>query len=544
LLKAPGAFAETFRVRYHGQWALSPLVTRPTAELSAPTRIGFKRRWVARIPRGRPERVALVGLVAILALGALLRVLFMLAWGPAFMGFPDASAYVAMASGSLWADPTHEVGYALFLRDLHAISGHLWFTILAQHAFGLASGVLWWLIMRRAGGRPWLALVPVAVVALNGAEMFLEHSTLSESLFILLLSAALYFAVRSLDAAGPRWAALAGLTLALACIVRVVALPLVGVLLLWLVLVSAETFRRRAWHAALAGGCVVAVLGSYAAIQHHETGYWGLTTPAGAWNLYTRVAPFADCRKFTPPPGTAVLCERTPPAQRTSSVSDYAYSPTLSPAVKAFSWGDGPYSAGPDENRKLASFTRAVILHQPGDYAKTFLEGMLAYVAPTRVEFRNRAELGPDYQAFFHQLLFDPTTLSISAKTRLPYYGARSFTENRSLLQFLLGYEAHSRVTGALMATLMLLSLLGLFAPAGRPRKVALLMFLIAWAALITPPATHWWDSRYIIPALGPLAAAATFGAWQLSRLTGHRWRRIKGGPRTQAPSRRADSNR
>lgn len=475
---------------------------------------------VGRLPVCRPERIALLGLAAILAAGAALRVLFLLAWSPAFMGFPDASAYVSMASRSLWGDPTHEIGYALFLRDLHALGGQLWPTIVIQHISGLASAVFWWLIVRRCGGRPWLALFPAAVVALDGAEMFLEHSTMSESLFIVLLSAGLYFAVRSLDADGSRWAALSGLTLATAGTVRVVGLSLLGVLLLWFALMSGGDLRRRVRQTAIAAVSSAAILGGYAIAQHQQTGYWGLTTPAGPWNLYSRVAPFADCHEFKPPSGTAVLCERTPPARRTASVADYAYDPS-SPAVRAFGWGDGPYSATPAENRRLASFTQAAILHQPLDYLKTFAEGMTAYVAPIRIEFGNRSELAPDDQAFFHHDLFGRATLATAARHALPYYGAHSFHDDRSLMSFLSAYESAARVSGPLMAAMMLLSFLALFAPAGRARQVARLLFLIAWVTLIVPPATHEWDARYTIPALGPLAGAATLGAWQLGRLVG-----------------------
>jgi hypothetical protein len=88
-------------------------------------------------------------------------------------------------------------------------------------------------------------------------------------------------------------------------------------------------------------------------------------------------------------------------------------------------------------------------------------------------------------------------------------------------MSFLFAYESAARVSGPLLAAMMVLSLFALFAPAGRPRQVARLLFLIAWVTLIVPPATHEWDARYTIPALGPLAGAATLGAWQLGRLIG-----------------------
>ena len=43
--------------------------------------------------------------------------------------------------------------------------------------------------------------------------------------------------------------------------------------------------------------------------------YLGLNDMRG-WNLYAHVAPFADCGKFTPPEGTAILCVARPPAKR------------------------------------------------------------------------------------------------------------------------------------------------------------------------------------------------------------------------------------
>jgi hypothetical protein len=510
--------------------ATSPLLGR--AERIEPSAArddagGMLRRVATLVGPRRPERLGLTLLFVILAVGAALRVLLMLAWSPAFMGFSDATAYVSMASRSLWGDPTHEVGYALFLRDLHALGGQLWPTIVIQHISGLLSATLWWLILRRCGARPWLATIPAAVIALGGGEMFLEHSTMSESLFILLLSGGVYCAVRGLDVGGARWSALSALALALACTVRVVALPLFGVLLVWLALMSGGSVRRRVRHTAIAAACGATILGGYAVVQHGQTGYWGLTTPAGAWNLYSRVAPFADCHKFRPPPGTAALCESTPPARRKTTVDEYAYT-AASPAVRAYSWGDGPYTATPRENRQLASFAKAVVVHQPADYAKTFLEGMVAYVAPIRIEFRNRTVLAPDDQAFFHHNLFAPGTLATAVKDDLPYYGVQKFHEDRPLMSFLFAYESVARVTGPLMAAMMLLSFFALFAPAGRPRQVARLLFLIAWVSLIVPPATHQWDARYTIPALGPLTAVATLGGWQVGRLAKRgalRWR-------------------
>jgi hypothetical protein len=257
------------------------------------------------------------------------------------MGFSDSSVYLQMAGGGdMWTTGLHTAGYPLFLADLHAIIPTAWFAIGAQHLFGLASAVLVWLTVRRAGAPRLAALMPAAVVALNGDEMFLEHSFLSESLFIMLTSICLYSSARATGPPNVRWAAVAGLALAFADVVRLTALPLLPLLVLWLLLGTGGRWRERARAAAVSLACIAAVVGGYALVQERHTGVLTLTTPAGAWNLYARVAPFADCTKFTPPPGTAALCEKTPPAQRTLTDDQYMFQPNVSAALQNFSRGN------------------------------------------------------------------------------------------------------------------------------------------------------------------------------------------------------------
>jgi hypothetical protein len=464
--------------------------------------------------------VALVGLSLILIVGAIMRLLFLLAWRPSFFGFPDTVSYVGLALEHLWVDPTREVGYPLFLRELHAIfPTHLTWAIALQHLFGLVSAVLLFLAVRRAGGPLSLGLLPAFVVALNGAEMFLEHSTLTESLFIFLQSLGIYLAVHAAGARLPIWAALAGLTFGLANMVRVVALPSIVIVLVWLLLFSGGPWRRRLLASVCSLACILAVLVPYAVVQHKHTAYWGVTTPAGAWNLYARVAPFANCHKFTPPPGTSVLCESTPPSQRTALVEQYDFDPAASPAFRAFGKGAGPFWSTQASNKKIAAWTDAVILHQPLDYLATIFEGLLAYVTPTRVLFSNRVEVGAGFDAFYHQILFEPQEMEVARQERLNLYGDNGYKTNPSLMKFLFNYESVMRPDGVPMALLMLLTFFAPFLPRGRPRQLGLLLFLLAWASLVTPVASHQWDARVAIPPLGPVSAAAALGLWQLIRI-------------------------
>src|ERR1039458_8036032 len=75
------------------------------------------RRPASWVPRSRDGRVALGGLLLILVAGAIMRLLFLLAWRPAFFGFPDTVSYVGLALEKLWVDPTREVGYPSGLGD-------------------------------------------------------------------------------------------------------------------------------------------------------------------------------------------------------------------------------------------------------------------------------------------------------------------------------------------------------------------------------------------------------------------------------------------
>src|SRR5439155_7314053 len=97
---------------------------------------------------------------------------------------------------------------------------------------------------------------------------------------------------------------------------------------------------------------------------------------------YGRVAPFADCTKFTPPAGTEGLCDPTPPDQRLGRFPEQGPGPgpggdrwtnqyyiyiRTSPAQKLFG---PPYlvSSDPHAMAKLRKWSIAVIEGQPLDY--------------------------------------------------------------------------------------------------------------------------------------------------------------------------------
>ncbi len=100
------------------------------------TRRGAARPRARAVTLSGPE-LALAGL----ALAAVaLRLWLMLGYGPAFLGFGDSHEYVTAAAHGVFADVQKPAGYPIFLAALHLISDGLAFTILVQHALGIAPG--------------------------------------------------------------------------------------------------------------------------------------------------------------------------------------------------------------------------------------------------------------------------------------------------------------------------------------------------------------------------------------------------------------------
>src|SRR3954452_19923346 len=186
----------------------------------------------------RGDRRALWALVAVLTLGALLRLALVLGWQPALFGWPDAASYIDVAHGPLFGNELRPAGYSLCLRGLHGLAPSLLLVVVVQHLLGLATALLLYLAVVRAGAPRLFGLIPAAVVALGGDGIFLEHAPISESLFIFLVAVALYAGVRSLEGAQLRWPLMLGAALALAAAVRVVALPLLPLAGVWLLVAA------------------------------------------------------------------------------------------------------------------------------------------------------------------------------------------------------------------------------------------------------------------------------------------------------------------
>jgi hypothetical protein len=527
------------RVPPHGVGHLDALTHRATPMSGLAARRGSSGR--SRSLSGLGERVlgrsrqiwsdpVLVELTAVLGVGLLLRIYFLVVWSPAITGYSDSGIYFDGAVGSpsrLWSDPIRVVGYSMFLRLLHGVSPHLIVVTVVQHVLGLCTALLFFLAVRRCGGPRGLGLAPAAIVALGGDQLFLEHAALSDALFVSLLGAMLYCAVRA-PQDGARWAAVAGLLAGLGVWDREAGIAMIAVIPLWLAFHAGRPTRRALVLGALALALSATTLGAYVAWRHAASDKPGLLTSNSAWNLYGRVAPWADCKKFTPPRGTRALCEATPVSRRryptpTSkmlrSSEYYIYSPE-SPAYRLF----GPayfLSKRPHATQLLRSWSEAAMLGQPLDYLHAVWLDTIRLFEPNDPSY---GDYSPDQMIAF---MLGGFPADSGKNAFVEFWQRRLYPHDaaphRGVIKPLKDWEQITRVDGVWMGILLALCLAGPWLLSGRARSGMMLFGISAAALLFVPIFVKAYDYRFVVAAYGPLLAAAALAAWGLTGRAGRR---------------------
>lgn len=462
------------------------------------------------------RRPAIILLGLILLTGLALRLYFIEQWRPALVGFPDTTIYIQDALSGIFNNPLRVGGYSEFLRLMHGIRPHLSFVILVQHLLGLASGLLLFGAVRRAKLSQWVALLPAAVIMLGGSEIFVEHAPLSEALFIFLVDLALYSILRTwYNSLG--WIIIAGIALGLATDVRSIGLILLVVLVVVGMLTSPRSRRTRLMMGLLmllAAGLPIAW---YLRAHEQSQGYGGFTG-AGYFDLYARVAPFADCKKFKPPAGTTNLCIHIPRSRRPGH--DAWEFTAMSPAVQAF--GEPDFTVPkPGENSKLRAFAEAAILGQPLEYLEYVGRDLIRIIDPSYPSspYGNKGPASVGYGNSPQQLTnyyFNAGDLPYIQHIIAAYYPGDG--EIHKSVKFLIAYEQDTRIEGPFMALLILLALAAPILANARERRAAFFFFSVTIVLLIGPILLSEYDYRFTIPAFGPLAATAGIGAQAVGR--------------------------
>lgn len=438
-------------------------------------------------------------LLALLVIGATVRVMVMLAYRPALF-FSDSWSYLSTAfTHHLVTLPyLRPVGYPVLIRILMLPARDVGQLVAIQHLAGLALGTAVYVTLVRAHVTRTWAAAAAALVLLDGYAITLEQYVMPDTLFALTLLIAvlalgwprLASGSRRTARVNPRTAALAGLLLAAAAIQREVglfAIPVVIVYLLW---------TRASARVLLALLIAIALpLATYATLIDAKTGVFGLTATSG-WTLYSRVAGFADCAGTTVPPAARALCET--PQQRAGHPTDpswYMWAAS-SPAVRRFHRPHETPAQRAFANATLARFARRIAVHQPGALAGAVARDFASYFLPGATPYGD----------------------SVSA-TSLPRSAARETVDEGIRRRVIPGahpsIRAPARVVRAYRSTvhvprpvLALLALAAVIAVALRSaaRREILLFAGTALALLLGTAATAGFGIRYLLPAVPLLA--------------------------------------
>jgi len=480
--------------------ATSPVQDAPAPEARA-------RPWHAEL-RYRP-------LLALLALGALLRGLTMWAYFPAIMMSFDTPRFARVDPQELFGDFWMPAGYPAVLRALHVVSDVVWLPIAVQHVLGLAVAVALFLACRRLGAAPPLACVPAGVVLLSGDHLYLEHILMADTLLIALTAFGLAAAVRGLvPTPDARWLAAAGALLAAAALTRSPGLVLVPVLLACVALTAPGRIRGRLIPTAAASAGAAGVFVLYALAYHLAGGPYTGMADMRDWNLYARVAPFADCREFTPPAGTAQLCERRPTEERPGPFG-YVWD--------ASSISRRAFPLEPSAGEPLGRFAEAALRAQPEDYAGAVLLDLVRYAFPRAGQDRGFSGQPRELVSFRYR---DPAVerLVVSALD-LRYDGVEPDVRGREALG---EYQDAMRFGGVLLVLAVAMTVAGMVLARGRLRVGILLFGLAGLGLYVVPTITMSYDFRYGIPPATFVAVAATLAA---AAYLGRRRARDAAGP-------------
>jgi hypothetical protein len=463
----------------------------------------------------------------LLAAGGALRAITFFAYRPVLFG-PDSYWYLSR-SVDLKPSVLKPIGYSAFLHLL-PLEHELAVVPFVQHLLGLVVAVVIYALLLRLGVPRWLAALASAPVLLDSYQLNIEQYILSESLFDLLLVAAcallLWRQPLGLGAVG-----LAGLLFAVGGLVRGIGLVVVGPAVLTLLFLRAGLSRALAMLALFALPLVL-----YAAWFHSVHGVYALSTYEGRF-LYGRVAPFADCSKFSVPKRERVLCPETRAGER-PTVPELLWGRKLSPINKVHP------PPGKTRNEVAGDFARRVIRHQPLSYLHAVARDIGLTFAPTKTA--RAGEFGvaqwqfqPTYPIFLppwrgrpigSECVPGPMNSATEAAcnerrqraTRvIRSHGDKGGYADAQLGSFLRTYQRVGYVPGPLLAVFLVVALLAAVG-VGRARQSGLraAAFLFSSGSvvlLLASVAVTVFSWRYELPQLVLLPPAAAIGLTALT---------------------------
>ncbi|MFB6396399.1 hypothetical protein [Polymorphospora lycopeni] len=328
-------------------------MTEVAAEPTRPARLRARVTDLLDLLSGLPATTLRLArdhwaLLALLAIGGVLRLLVMVGYAPALWYQGDSQGYLGLAYRE---EPgvIRPYGYS-FLLNLLLPFESVRLMVLVQHAAGLGLAAAAYALLQRRGVARWVALLATVPLVLDARTVALEHFLLAETLFTVLVTAGLVLLCWR-DTPGWLACVVAGGLFGWAAVTRSVGLVALAVPLLYLIL------RRVPWLRVAAFASVVGVvLGGYLVWYHSFHGVYSFGTYGGRF-LWSRTATFVECDRLTLTDRERQLCPSQPLGERLPS--------------DLYLWnGGGPNSDFPDRSYDpvFSSFARKAILGQPLDF--------------------------------------------------------------------------------------------------------------------------------------------------------------------------------
>lgn len=438
-----------------------------------------------------------------LAAGVLMRVIVQLAFPPAFI-HSDGPTYLA-AIDPLQPTPERPVGYVLLvLLPASWVTSDVMLVSLVQHLLGLLTAVVLYAVLRRWGAGRWAATLASLPVLLDTMQLNLEHSVLSDSLFVFIVVGGLALLIWNQQLRLGH-ALAAGLVLGAAATVRLVGEPLVVFAVLTALVLGGKDWRRRVATAVVVVVGFAVPVAAYATWYHQERGVFALSEFTGK-SLYLRSTSFVDCSLLSVPDYQRVLCPGEPVGHRRDPTYYAFHDPRTLPRLEP--------PPGTSQDQAMREFALAAFRTQPLDYARTAARDFLLNFDVWRGD---RFEFETAYKwRFSYYETVRPTAWTGPAYAA---HGGRQLQVRAPFADMLLVYQWFGYLPGPLLLGCLVLGLVG----AGRARRSGLravtsLMLLAGVSLMMVPDLTAEFVWRYQLPALVLLPAAAALGWTALLR--------------------------
>jgi hypothetical protein len=445
----------------------------PTAKTRSPS-----RTWTTARQRLK-ENPYFIGIILV---ASLLRLLTMLGYRPGRVYWYDSYTYIHLALDLKPRESLQPSGYPIFLwflRPFHSIE----FVIAIQHALGIATGVLMYILLRRRSLPDWGAALATAPVLLVGEMLSLEHAVLGDTLFIFLVVAG-FTALMWSPQLSIRAGAASGTFTALAALTRTIALAL---LLVVLAILAFQRIGVRTLIVTAAAAALPLVL--YSAWYQEDYGRFRLTGGDGV-ALWARTMTFADCNKIKPPTAEMPLC---PNGHTEDAASEYYWA------------RDAPVNqmpGGPEKNDDLArSFAVRAIIAQPTDYLRSVFHDVSLTFHWTPARHPKRVT-----PAWGFKKGWWPAAAPREALAELRRYDHTAdgtYYSVEPYAKIIRAYQYPGYMRGPYLAAILLTGLV-----AALRRRGALLPWSAAMTLLVAPVAALDFDHRYVLPVV-PLACIA-----------------------------------